>query len=297
VNLVITEDTTSSITRYLDFSSGGLGSSGVSYNPNFSVVVSTGTLSAPTFSGGSITQSPGDNSTNIATTAYVDAAVSGGSGVAVVKQQTFTASGTYTPSAGLLYATIECVGGGAAGGGSFGTTGGAIVGAGGGSGGYSRKMASAASIGASQTVTIGAGGTGVSNGTGNAGGDTSVGTLCIGKGGSGGAAGVTSLGGRSAGGAGGIAGTGDYTAAGAHGGDACSSTITSVSLLSGTGGSSFFGGGAGGASVNQVGAHVPGYAGAANTGGGSGAAAVGSTSNDTGGAGGSGVVIITEYCS
>jgi hypothetical protein len=101
--------------------------------------------------------------------------------VGVIKKQVFAASGTYTPSANMLHCIIECVGGG----GSAGTSGSIYGGGGGGSGAYSRLLATAATIGASQTVTIGAAGTGGATGANNgtAGGDTSVGTLCIGKGG------------------------------------------------------------------------------------------------------------------
>ena len=73
----------------------------------------------------------------------------------------FTANGTYTPTVGMSYCIIECVGGGGGGGGAsdFGSINNVITGGGGGSGGYSRKKASAADIGVSKTVTIGAGGT------------------------------------------------------------------------------------------------------------------------------------------
>src|SRR5262249_19108020 len=93
-----------------------------------------------------------------------------------VKLTVFTASGTYTPMAGLAYALIECVGGGGGGGGLSITILGWFGSGGGGSGGYSRKLSSAAAIGASQTVTIGAAGTaGATTPTnGGAGGDTSV---------------------------------------------------------------------------------------------------------------------------
>src|SRR6185369_12790577 len=101
-----------------------------------------------------------------------------------VLKQIFTSSGTYTPTTGMLYCIVECVGGGGGGGGVTGTASQIYQGGGGGSGGYSRLIASAATIGASQTVTIGAAGTAGASGSNNggAGGDTSVGSLCIGKG-------------------------------------------------------------------------------------------------------------------
>src|SRR5262245_40851282 len=68
--------------------------------------------------------------------------------------QTFTASGTYTPTSGMSYCLIEAVGGGAGGAGGAATTGQSWSFGGGGGGGYSRKRASAADIGVSQTVTV-----------------------------------------------------------------------------------------------------------------------------------------------
>jgi hypothetical protein len=66
------------------------------------------------------------------------------------KVQVFTGNGTYTPSAGLVAAIIECVGGGGGGGGA--ASNGAnlfYIGAGGGAGSYSRAYKTAAQIGAS----------------------------------------------------------------------------------------------------------------------------------------------------
>src|SRR6266404_4495844 len=86
--------------------------------------------------------------------------------IATVSVQKFTGSGTYTPTSGMVYCIIECVGGGGGGGGT-GAAGATtlIIGAGGGgSGGYSRLMASAATIGASKIVTVGALGGGGSAG-------------------------------------------------------------------------------------------------------------------------------------
>lgn len=82
--------------------------------------------------------------------------------------QVFTANGTYTAPAGLKYAIIELVGGGSAGNGSAGGCGAA----------YIKKLLSAATIGASQTVTIGAGGaSSADNTTQNPGNDTTFGAL------------------------------------------------------------------------------------------------------------------------
>ncbi|MET4208932.1 carbohydrate-binding protein [Bradyrhizobium sp. LA2.1] len=212
-----------------------------------------------------------------------------------VKKQTFTASGTYTPSANLLYAIIECVGGGGGGGGLSGRGGTSNSTAdGGGAGSRSIKFASAATIGASQTVAIGAAGSG-STGAGGAGGDTSVGTLCIGKGGSG------AVGGNAAppGGLGGVAGTGDVTSTGAPGGPgAIGNSAYSIWVSGGPGGSSPYGGGGRGQSNTSGGASaVNGETATGFGAGGAGAGVANSSSSATGGNGSPGLVIITEFCS
>lgn len=207
--------------------------------------------------------------------------------VKTVKSQVFTSSGTYTPSTGMLYCQIMCLGGGGGGGGV--TSGADHAGGGGGVGGMSLGIHTAADIGASQTVTIGSAGGGASSGnnSGGSGGDTSVGTLCIGKGASGGGGSASSSGG--AGGAGGVAGTGNVIAAvGGNG-------LTGVGGSAGTGGNggnSLYGGGGVGQSGNGNGNAASGRGA-----GGGGSKDAGSSGNKSGGAGTAGLVIITEYCS
>ncbi len=215
---------------------------------------------------------------------------------ATVKKSTgspFTTSGTYTPSAGMLFCIIECIGGGGGGGAAQGTVGAVYAGGGGGSGSYSRLIASAATIGASKTVTIGAGGAGgaTTPANGSAGGDTSVGSLCIGKGGSGGLYG--SAGQVGLGSAGGVAGTGDLTPIGGAGGNGGWCTSLVVQTPSGVGGQSYWGGGA----ASKAGAGGAGNAGGNYGGGGSGAYAYNTASAFAGGDGSAGVVFITEFCS
>jgi hypothetical protein len=220
---------------------------------------------------------------------------SAGGGFTTVNVQTFSATGTYTPSAGMKFCTIECVGGGG-GGGGIGDSTGAIFGlAGGGSGGYSRKTVGAATVGASQAVTIGALGVGgtAGGGTGGNGGVTSVGTLCVANGGTGG---VGSSGSSWLGGAGGVVAgaVGDVVAAGNPGGDGAS-VGTGGLAPSGHGGGSFFGGGGRPAAVaTTTGSSVGGNASNYGAGGG-GAAGNGSTTTRAGGNGSPGFVIITEY--
>ena len=212
--------------------------------------------------------------------------------VVTVKKQVFTASGTYTPSPGMLFANIECVGGGAGGGGTVGTVADFFTGGGGGSGGYSRTLATTATIGASKAVTIGtagAGGIGLSGGNGSA---TSVGVLCIANGGSGGA--VANSGAAPSGGAGATAGAGDIASAGMPGNCGLFATALTIQLAGGNGGSSVFGGGGLG-SFGGTGS-TNGGAAAAYGSGGAGSLSNNSATTGTGGAGSAGVVIITEYC-
>ena len=215
-------------------------------------------------------------------------------GFAGINVQTFTASGTYTPTVGMKYCMIEGVGGGGGGGGVGATTSAVYVAGGGGSGGYSRKTVAAAVIGASQVVTIGNGGTAgpTSGATAGAGGVTSVGTICIANGGGGGA-GSAGLGGAMiVGGLGGTPGTGDIVAAGAPGESGGSSLDQYVS--GGNGGSSFFGGGARhpnpGGGTSAVGVTGTNYGS-----GGSGAAGTNAAAARAGGVGAPGFVVITEY--
>lgn len=218
------------------------------------------------------------------------------SGLSQVVVQTFTASGTYTPTTGMAYCIIEVIGGGGAGGGTPTSGAGAGTAApGGGSGGYGMGRFTAAQIGASQSVTIGAGGAGVANGAGGNGAATSVGALISANGGGGGQATtsttavVSNLGGVAA-----TAGSGgSVNAPGSVGGNTFvnGGTIT----ISGTGASTRLGGG--GRSRSAVVSNTGGIAATANTGsGGSGAVIQGVAGvAAAGGAGGSGIVIITEY--
>ena len=208
-----------------------------------------------------------------------------------VNIQTFTANGTYTPTTGMTYCKIQLVGGGGGGGGAVPSY---NAGGGGGAGGYSYGVFTAATVGASQTVTIGALGAGGAAGThnGSAGGTTSVGSLISATGGSGGG-GADNVTGIGVSGAGGSGSSGAVNLSGQAGGIGVFSYIPGVPLefsIGGAGGSSLFG--AGGV-YNYL---TPGTIGVAATGygsGGSGGAA--NASNIGGGAGTAGFVIITEY--
>lgn len=211
-----------------------------------------------------------------------------GTGINKVIRQVFTASGTYTPSANMVYCDIEVCGGGGAGGGSSGTS--PRTSGGGGGGGYAKKVVTAATIGASKAVTVGAGGVGVSNSTGGTGGTSSVGVIVSATGGAGGP--TASFSTRVVGGAGGTGSSGDFNVTGVTGG---SKTDNSAGTTIGsTGGDSFFGGGA--SAILDETSNGTGIGNAGTTyGGGGGGSIAPSGSGIVGGAGFQGIVIITEY--
>lgn len=241
---------------------GGTGLSTLTVN---NVILGNGT-SSPQF------VAPG-TSGNILTsngTTWTSAAGSSGSKVVL---QTFTSTGTYTPSAGMLYCDMEVWGGGGAGGGSSGTG----AGGGGGSGAYAKKIVSAATVGSSQAVTIAA-----------AGGTSSIGSIVSAGGGS---AGSTASGNTwVAGGAGGAPSTGDVQRNGNPGLPGGGTSVGSNFSVSGTGGATSLGG----AGLGVVGSgSTAGNAAQANSGSGG----SGGMNSGGGGAGATGFAMITEYCS
>lgn len=224
----------------------------------------------------------------------------GGTGSLVVNFQTFIGHGTYTytPSANLSYAIIQCQAAGGGGGGAASSAVNASVGGGGGGGGYDLNSFSAATIGSSQSVVIGTGGAGgVGNSSGTSGGSSSVGSLISCTGGGGGSVNSSpfSTGAYSTGGAGGT-GTGGIlgmtSASGGTGG-------SQVTINTGAGGASAFGAGAISlinlAAGNNILAGSNGVASTVYGSGGSGAYNAISSSAYNGGAGQDGVVIITEF--
>lgn len=214
------------------------------------------------------------------------------SGIRSVKRQVFTATGTYTPSAGMVYCDVELVGAGGGGGGATGGSGSSSAGGGGGAGAYTRKIFSASDIGASKSVTIGAGGTGATagNNSGGTGGTTSLGALLTGPGGVGGGGGgsTATQAVSGSGGQGGVPTLGEINTVGSSG--FAGLTLGGANgALSGQGGSSMFG----------VGGYPSGPSGAGISGLGRGSGGSGGASTGTsaiGGPGGPGYVVITEYC-
>jgi hypothetical protein len=224
--------------------------------------------------------------------------------ISSINVQTFTTTGTtYTPSTNMVYCIVEMVGGGGAGGGGSATgAGSACSNGGGGAGSYAKALLTAAQIGASQAVTIGAGGIGATASVGGTGGTTSLGTL------------VSALGGAGGNTGGAISGT-SFSAGGLSNGFTVSTGLDLGSVIGDTGGNgmstgntNFYSFGGNGASSKlgngvrgQIIANGTGTANgtnaAANTGGGGGGSASANTAggNQTGGNGGSGKIIITEF--
>jgi hypothetical protein len=225
----------------------------------------------------------------------------------VVNVQTFTANGTYTPTAGMQFAIVEAIG---AGGGGGSITGSATVTAfagGGGAGGYSRALLTAAQVvtdGGSDFVTVGTHGNGGASGAvnnGGAGGNSGVssaagltGTLrCQANGGGAGAGsnGSSTLGTASSGG---TVGTGNIVAGVGQAGGFCGFLSAGEPITGGIGGSTQWGGG--GVSAVASGSAQAGGAATGKGSGGAGACANNVASNAAGGNGADGYVVITEYC-
>lgn len=210
---------------------------------------------------------------------------------------TFFATGTtpYSPSLDSARFMVECVGGGGGGGGSQQGLTLRGAGGGGGAGGYSRLVVDAP-FSSNYTVTVGLGGAGGAAGDndGSPGGTSVFGNASLGDilscgGGAGGEGGQgTAVSGAFLGGLGGAASGGDVDANGMTG--EYGIVIGDSVQVSGRGGGSYFGdGGPSRRAVNPgVNATAPGA-------GGSGAASSTGSSNQPGGNGAPGVIIIWEF--
>lgn len=226
--------------------------------------------------------------------------------------QSFTASGTYTPTSGMKFCLVFGTGAGGGGGGA--DTSGAVfssaVGGGGAAGGTAISRFTAATIGASQVVTLGTAGLAGANtgGTGGTGGTTTLGALLSAAGGAGGVgsgANVAASFNFSAGGSGGTPATGTVLLIGGDGapGWAVSTdgTIDSVAAASGSGGGSMWGTGARGVSGGNgtagggTDASSAGVAGRAFGSGGSGAFELNVGTGQAGGAGAGGYMLVLEF--
>jgi hypothetical protein len=204
--------------------------------------------------------------------------------------QRFTANGTYTPTTGTHSGLVYVLGGGGAGGGAPATsTLQQSCGSGGGSGALGVSYITSI---VTETITVGAGGTGVSGAAGNAGGQSSFGGLITAPGGGGGPAAGPAATTTSVGAGPGVGGSEASGATLVNTPGQPSTTcmaITGAILNVSNGASSIFG--SGGLSTFQG---TGGLSGGFGSGGGGTGNAV-SQSAITGGAGAAGVVIIFEY--
>jgi hypothetical protein len=253
--------------------------------------------------------------------AWASSAPTGGA----INVQTFTSSGTWTKPA---YAAgsrvlVQCWGGGGSGGKNSG--GGGAGGAGG--GGYNERWLSLSQMGATETATVGAGGTALSaTGVGNTGGTTSLGSLIFAYGGGGGGNAVytngTGGGQLSAGNSSGspfmpgyplisVSSSGGFFGVEAWQGSGGNSAGLSRAFSHGGGGAaglagqvadpSVWGGGGGGATSTNTSGGVSSYGGNGGAGGATGTAGTqpaggggGSTSGNSG-AGAAGQIIVTVF--
>lgn len=221
---------------------------------------------------------------------------------------TFTGSGTWTKDTGLQRIRVQAWGGGGSGG-----CGSSSDACGGGGGGYAESWFEAGDLGATETVTVGAGGAAQTtpNSDGNAGANTTFGSLLTAYGGAAGGRGASGVGGNGGGvqsGDGVLRGAGGNDAnggsgilfGGAGGGGAATVGYAGGSALWGgaggggggtsnfaSGGTSIYGGNGGAGATNGSAT-----AGSTPAGGGGG---VGGSSPTASGAGGDGKVIVTEY--
>ena len=228
--------------------------------------------------------------TSVGGGSWVMIASSGGNnnGGKLKNVQTFTANGTYTPTAGTTSVIVEVIGGGGAGGFAFTTNSSqASAGGGGGAGAYAKSRLTSGFSG--QTITLGQGGvattTTAPNGT-----ASSFGALVTAAGGQGGSsAGPSSQSHAGDGGVGGTQGvTGNIINSSGQPGDAGIFIASAASSINtGNGGSGPFGGG------GQPGS--PASAGTGPGAGGGGSRNSISTSAKAGGNGANGIVIVYEY--
>ena len=233
---------------------------------------------------------------------YMDSggALSTEAGMTRLGRQTFTGSGTYTPTTGTRAVLLRMVAGGGGGGGAAGGTG-SSAGGGGASGVFGEKWISSATALTGGTVTIGAAGTGGANtgADGGTGGDTTVvinGITYIVKGGGGGSGDTAAAQGVALGGSWNILdhNDGDYTT-GEPGGVGNNMGGNNFTVIGGAGGASFFGRGTP-AVATKTASSVAGNSAIAPGSGGGGAVMIGSQGTGAaGGNGGGGLVIIDEF--
>jgi len=224
-------------------------------------------------------------------------------GIATQAQTTqqYTANGSFVVPAGISTVQVEAWGGGGAGGGVNGANSSTRAGGGGSGGTFTRNTSVTVSGGTSYTVTVGAGGTGVNQADGNAGGASSFGALVTAAGGGGGKVGTTSPNNGAGGGAAtgttlnggtGAAASGGNSGAGGGGPGSTTSGSNASGTTGGAGGTGSITGGTGAAGRTSSG---DGTAATGLSAGGSG----GRSTNNTdriGGDGFRGLVRVTYTC-
>lgn len=211
----------------------------------------------------------------------------------------FITSGTFTKASypGLRGINVKAIGSGGAGSGATANAGAThSKGSGGGSGGYAERFILFADIPSSVTITIPAGGSGVSGAAGNSGSTASFGSLVVAGGGEGGVLAASSAvpGFSVRGGQGGTATVGDILIPGNAGTYATGSTGLGAG---GTGAPGPLGGGSGlgGAGAAGGGSYGGGPATGYGAGGGGGASNQSGGTAVSGGAGGAGLIIVELY--
>lgn len=226
----------------------------------------------------------------ITTTGYANAIKSPGSWL---RTTIYTTGATWTKGSDVGSVKVRVQAGGGGGGAVAGVASKSSSGGGGGAGGYCEKDIAAGSLGATETVTVGIGGTaGAGDGSpndGGTGGTSSFGSHASASGGVGGGGSsgtnTNTIGGN--GGAGGVGSSTDFNIVGGPGSYGVRFGVE-VTGFGGNGGTSPFGGGAAG------GSNTPGTSASNYGGGGSGASSY-TSSNKAGGAGNGGYVIVEEY--
>jgi len=220
-------------------------------------------------------------------------AVAGGTTI-----QVFTASGTstYTKPSGVKSIKVTVVGGGGGGGSAAANAGGFNSAAtGGGGGGTAIEIISASSVGATETVTVGAlGGGGTSGGNGSAGGTSSFGSHCSATGGSAGLGcpTISNTGQNTEGGStstGGVGSGGSFNLTGGSGGFGFSFASPNRGV-GGSGGASFLCAGPEGVQSSAISAAATQYGA-----GGGGGASLGGQGAVSGGNGAAGIVVVEEF--
>jgi hypothetical protein len=217
-----------------------------------------------------------------------------------IVEQTFVSVGTttYTPTAGMVYADVTVCGGGGQGGSA--AAGQASQGApagGGAAGGCGFSLLTAATIGTSQSVTIGTGGASAAAGqnTGTTGGSSSFGSLITCNGGGGGTGASSSAVGFFGGGNGGTCSGGNILNATGSAGSG-GMNYNGLGAAGGTGAPGLYGLGAG-KGYGYGGGSDPGGAASGCAAGGGGAFSGASSAAAQGGAGATGCAFVKEYIS